>query len=658
MPDAFSLDNNTYYPAKNIVVAPSSNGVDSGKIYTEYNGRKLTLNILDRNYVIAPNPGGYDVSKKGSGVHIESGSAMLNGFAVYTKEGIDYRLPTKDEIVTDPECYYKDYALLCLHTIFDAQHNLNGNEMVNGTWYCTGITVEYVSYEDYSAHPEEYLLLGGIDEDGNIKPNDDKFTRLDAKYIYVYIEGDPETGAPPEQSTDLYTFINNFLHGYWVSKVGDNEYGELLFKTAPEHYFEEDFDYTKEDPLTSTRYGVKISKHGTTIIIKPETEAAANYVTQFLPAYLGFYQGTCKGDNNKAFDVDVFYQNFAELGKVLTSRSNADSSAGAVREVVESTSGNPAIVVEHNTKAHNGVDAGDVVYSTEDSEKIGYGADTTTKYGPTINYLKDKDNNIRTQNTSDTSKYAKMDSIYALIEVSSDTGEPTVHVISKTGTPIVKFDRTGLTGKIQLANTNNAKETNNLAWKNVLELCDNLKLVGTDGGSLYVTGFVYLGDAENPATQEVPDYANSGGMRKLKPFDVYSKGQIWSAVYNDVAEMFAFDTKSEWDVTKTPMKIMAVSKDNPGTYTVADKYNNQVIGIVSENPAFCCGGDDNCIAVPVALAGRVRVYYEGKKPKIGDYVGLSKKIPGYSTKCRKHNKNCCGRIVQIINDDIVVVLVR
>lgn len=668
MPDAFSLDNNTYYPAKDITIAPSSNGVDSGKIYTEYNGRRITLNILDRNYVIAPMPvkdtdiGGYDVEKRGNGVYIYPGDAEINGFAVYTKNGIEYRLPTKSEIVTNDECYYKGYALLCLHTIFDAQKNINGNTMVNSVWYCTGIRVEYVSYEDYTSKPEEYLLLGGVDENGNIKPNKDKYTRMDAKYIFVKIESDPETGAPPNQTTNLFDFINNFLHGYWVSKAGDNEYGELLFKSAPPKYFEEGFDYDDEDPLNSKKFGVKVTKSGGTVVIKPENESSSNIVTQILPAILGFYQGIYKGDTNKTFDADLIYQNLTEYGKVLIAKSEAGTSTsdkGVVKSTVEATDGNPAIVVEHNTKTHNGVDSGNVVYATEDTSKVGHNdEDITTKYGPTVNYLLDNNNNIRTQNTSDTSKYAKLDSLNAIIEVSSDTGEPKVHVVTKTGTPVVQLNIAGtnLEGKMLLSAVNYAKGNNNLAWKNITEIHDNLKLVGTDGGSLYATGFIYLGSAANPAATEVPDYANSGGMRKLKQYDVYSEGQIWSAVYNDVAEMFRL-SKNYLNCKSVVKRILAVDEDNPQEYVLADRHNTAVVGVVSENPAFCCGGNSDKHSVPVALAGRVSVKYEGKKPKIGDYVGISKVIPGYATKCRHNSKYRCGKIIDIIDESTVEIIV-
>lgn len=670
MPDKFNLDNNTYYPAKDITVAPSSNGVDSGKIYTEYNGRRITLNIVDRNYVIAPIPvedsdiGGYDVEKRDNKVYIYPGDAEINGFAVYTKNGIEYRLPTKEEIVTDDECYYKGYALLCLHTIFDAQSNLNGNEMVDSVWYCTGITIEYVSYKDYTEKQQEYLLLGGVDENGNIKPNKDKYTRIDAKYIFVKLEEDPETGAPPNQTTNLLDFINNFLHGYWVSKAGDNEYGELLFKSAPENYFEEGFDYETEDPLSSNKFGVKVSKHGGTIVVKPENEQSTNIVTQILSSILGFYQGLYKGDTVDLSDLDSYvnYNKSENYGKCLIIESNANKSAddkGIIKLSVAADNGSPSFVIEHNSQAHNGVDLGKVVYATNDTDNVGHGDDSDTVYKPTINYLLDKDNSIKTQNTTDISKYAKLDSLTATIEVSSDTDEPKVNIVSKSGIPTVQMNKVvnndNLVGKLILSEANEQKTDSDMAWKNVIELSDNLKLVGTNGGSLYSTGFIYLGDAVNPTTVEVPDYANSNGMRKLKQYDVYSKGQIWSAVYNDVAEMFKLS--EDLDCKSVTGKLLAVNSKDQQECVLADRHNTTIVGVVSENPAYCCGGDGLKHSVPVALAGRVNANYKGRRPKLGDYVGLDKKHPGYVTKCKHSSKYRCGKVVRVIDTSTVEIIV-
>ena len=100
--------------------------------------------------------------------------------------------------------------------------------------------------------------------------------------------------------------------------------------------------------------------------------------------------------------------------------------------------------------------------------------------------------------------------------------------------------------------------------------------------------------------------------------------------------------------------IVAVNKF--GIYEIADRNKHKnVVGVISQNPAMCVGGNGD---YPVALAGRVNVYYIGKRPKIGQYVGLSKKIPGYASVCHSWSKYRCGIVTQIINDGMVEILIK
>lgn len=662
MPSTYqiNIDQNTYYPSGNITIFPSSNAVDSGKIWTESNGRHITINITDLNYVISPNPGGYDLSYNSSAednskISIQPGKAIINGFEVNTDVVVSYRLPTSEEIVTQGD--YLGHALLCLHTLFDAQENISGNVQVGSVWYCEGIRVEYVSYEDYTNKSNEYLLLGGVKEDGTIKPNDDKFTRIDAKYILVKIEGDPETGAPPTQSTDLLTFINNFLKGYWVSKAGDNEYGELLFKSMPDGYLEEDFDYKTEDPLNSSKFGVKITKTGSTIIVKPETDADINQVTQFLPGIIGFYKGLFKGDENTTFDESII----ASGDKLSTDTYNTSNlleltvDNGVIRLKQSTNTAGPMLSVEANKTTHNGVETGNVIYAVGQNSNTADN-DVSTIYTGTINYLVDNQGRIKTVNASNTNQQISIDTINNVITIT----EPTVQGNNR---PALKLQSENNIGSVEIDSTNIGKGTNNSAWNNIVDIYDNLhvKSKTTDNlGSIQADGFIVAGNNFNPAEIEVPDFANSGGNRELKAGDIYGT-QVWSAVYNDLAEIFEIHSEDK-DKIK-PGMILAVDEKDPDYFVLADKYNKCIVGVVSENPAYCCGSAKK-LGVPVALAGRVKVKFEkfGFTPKIGNWAELHPLIPGYCTATvskRKSAENITvGRIIKVIDDETVEVLVN
>lgn len=655
-----AIDSNTYYPSGNITIFPSSNAVDSGKLFTEYNGRNITINITDLNYVVSPNPEGYLISYNNTTkkIDVTPGKAIINGFEVNTNTIISYSLPSSGNgytIVNDG--WYKGYYLLCLHTNFDALDNLEGNIQVGSTWYCSGIQILYVSKDTYEANPNEYLLLGGVKPDGTVKPNKDRFQRLDAKYILVKLEGDPETGVPPTQTTDLLTFINNYLKGYWVSKGGDNEYGQLLFKSQPNDYLEEGFDYKTEDPLNSTKFGLKIfNDTNGNIIIKPEEEAANNMITHIIPGIIGFYKGLYAGDTS--------VHNFDEVIQASSNNLNANtyikpnllkliSNYGVVRAV--SSNGGPILSIESNLGAHNNVEVGKVIYANGSGSNI-QDNDSSTAYVGTINYLVDNQGRIKTADASNTNRNIVLDAVNSLIEITQPNSnyKPILKLSGKSN------NNNDMVGIIQLSSMAYEKESNNSSWKNVVDIRDNLRVLAMSPsdslGSIQALGFIVAGSTPtgNPADITVPDIANNKNNRTLQSGDIYAK-QVWSAVYNDIAEIF--DVSDDLVGKDIVRLLLAVDNSNPTKYTLADKNNTCIVGVISENPAFCAGGDNCEHGVPVALCGRVEVKYQGKKPKIGDYVGINKRIPGYVTKCKHNSKYRCGKIIDIIDKSTVKILV-
>ena len=582
------LDNNTYYPAKSITIYPSSNAVDNGKIQLEKNLRNVTINITDLNYIIGPNPGGYDISLVDNKINIASGKALINGFEVNTTTEIQYRLPTADEIYTGEKykTKYEGFALLCLHTLFDSLENLSGNVQVGDTWYCEGIQICYPTAEEFEAHENEYLLLGGVKEDGTIKENDEKFNRIDAKYILVKIKPDPETGAPPEQSTNLLEFINNYLKGYWLSKAGDNEYGSITFRSMPDKYLEPEFDFNTEPSLKDEQYALRIDKvtsdsiqYGYINLKERNTEGTTETSTLIRPLNI-LFKGEYKDDADN-YDASIQYN---------TQTQSLD------------------FITDQNSKIFN---------FKNNQIPTQY---LTIEYGQSLQvYAKDKD-----------VKNYLIDQMGDIATVSDDkTRFVTLSAIDSS----LNLGKNGQAGKITL------KDKVSDSWENVLNAKNNMEF----DKNIYARGYIIAGNAgDDPSTIQVPDFAKIGSMRNIKSGDIWAE-QVWSAVYNDIAELF--------DVKAEPGTIIAVNSQ--GKYEIADrKKRNNVIGVVSENPAICMGSRGK---TPVALAGRVKVKYIGKMPKLGSYVGLSKK-PGYATKCSRFSKYCCGKVTAVTYDGVEILV--
>lgn len=616
-----TIDNKTYYQSGNITIYPSSNAVDGGKLGTELNFRNTTINITDLNYVVSPNPDGYSIAKEGTEIVVQPGKAIINGFEVLTSSTISYRFPTADEITS--EGYYSGYALLCLHTNFDSLENLSGNvkDELSQKWYCMGINIQYVSYADYTTKPNEYLLLGGVKTDGTVKTNKDRFNRIDAKYIKVDIKEDPETELPPTQTTNLDEFIDNYLKGYWVSKAGDNEYGPLLFKSKPTGYDAEGFEYENEDPLTSKNYSIKLDKKANKsgyINIKPEVDKSTNLNTQIGTSNISFYKGnvvddvTSILDEKATLDLTNSVSNNNKLTELLVKATNSIHFTASSAPQLSDKDTSLSLYVEdtkisHSLRATTGLNTlyipvGHNIYATD-----GF---------TTVNYLYDsaKNNGISTNNNNGS--------------ISLDPKECVIDIISNSDH----------IPRLRLEDKNNnlgVLSVQSKYWNNTLVAENNLVV----GNNLTANGFITAGTTD-PTTVTVPDVANNKANRKLQAGDIWGT-QVWSAVYNDIAEIFQIHREDK-DKIK-PGMILAVDEENPDYYIIADSKNTCVVGVVSENPAFCCGGQNVEYGVPVALAGRVDVKYSGtSKPEIGSYVGLDTNEPG---NCCVTENNIIGKVI-------------
>ena len=660
------LDTNTYYPVKNIKAYPASNSVDTAKLLSEGNLRNMHLDITDINYVVSPNPGGYDISLTAdTKVNIKPGIAMINGFEIDTNIDIQYRLPTENEVYTGDK--YKDkyegMALLCLHTIFDALNNMSGNTQVGSTWYFEGIHVCYPTVEEYENHEIEYLLLGGVSPTGEIKINDEKYTRIDAKYILLRLLADPETGAPPKQSTNLLEFVNNYLHSYWLSKAGDHEYGNITLRKKPDQYLRPGFNYEQEDLLSDTNYAIKFgrkdivsaltdnptSQEGYINLKLCDDEQYPNYVrqTHFVPAGAYIKEFNDDIDNYNLFTGYINHNDKSpafeqEVDSPNTYLTRITNSANA-----QSIIGNPCL------KNDIAVNAGNVVFDSDGfgenhpySFKLQFAQDLF--YIGAYNKTKEIQNDLYSINDSISTTYSTDPFKYINIDISAPKQQITFTTRKQEAYIHLRPD---------------AEVEANSPWRDVLDLGKNVEIEQ----NVWAHGFIVAGTKKNvvvepdaskpkdigkdPTSIEVPDFYNNGKYRKLQEGDIYAN-QVWSGVYNDIAERF--------DVKGVNVKAcLIISQNTDGDYIVCRrKYAENIIGVISENPAICMGGNG---AYAVALAGRVRVYYHGKKPKIGDYVGLSNTQAGYATKCNRFSKYCIGKVTNIeyIEDNIFVeVLVK
>ena len=636
------------YNYDEIIAFPSSNATDQGVQYTEGNTQKVVLRITEMNYTRTMNDfvprltgdkvslyAHYDIKAK-KPVDDRPGLANIKGYAVRVKPGtiIQIGLPQPDELSKQTELSPDDpnyleeyeehvgYAYLCLQVIFDQNKNLRGDDFVSGIKKMMGIQLIYCTGAYYRKNKDSLLLLGWVNEDGSdIIDNEDKVSRIDPDTIILKIEGDPIRDPwnkpfptyPPRQSATLNTeYINNLMKGYYVSKGGDNEYDDITLRVKPEKYEDPKFNWKTQD-RTSNNFAarlVKDSANNGLIIVKTHNDSATAFTTVRTPNKFGFYQGAYKG-NVQTTDAEIEY--LTNLSTTVFSSGRLikiNNTDGAVRltQRRDATGTDKAMFALESVKTeHNGVESGNVVWATNNVGNVS-DTDYSTRYTGNINYLTDGSGFIKS--VQGTASNPKANTI-TLVNNGTVNQIQVEGYLSSSPQPSLLLKKMTLQGSLTLSTSNTA------GFKNVVELKDNL-VVKKDatsglGGHIQAEGFIYSGSATDPtdSTQvSVPEFVNndqSGNptyrQRALKPGDIYGT-QVWSAVYNDLAEMFEVDENEDIK----PGDVLACSSFK-NIYTKVNAENRRsVVGIVSDNPGFILGGyDTSKKQVPVALAGRVWV---------------------------------------------------
>lgn len=265
-----------YYPNLNITAYPTSNSMDEGKINLEQNMAKIVTRITDRNYALTdgsfditldPNdpsdPSNVDGRPYTQVISVAPGQANVQGYHIITNTTL--RVPPPIEM--DPG----NHIVIGLHLAREiADNNLLGDHTIagSGTFY-EGVWISYFKYDD--PMDPDIFILGYLDWDGttmsNVVVNPEKYGRLDAKDIICYLS-DPK--HPQYEFMTLQQLVDN-LKDWYVSKLGDDEFGEILWRTRDLHI--DDIDGEIED-LNPDNWGISVVAKDpslSVITVKPST---------------------------------------------------------------------------------------------------------------------------------------------------------------------------------------------------------------------------------------------------------------------------------------------------------------------------------------------------------------------------------------------------
>ena len=248
-----------YYPYLNISCFPTSNSVDEGKLFLEENTSAFVTRITNRNYALTE--GSFDLkvdpdTTYGQVISVAPGQANIQGYHVITDSTLRIPPPTADDNLKS-----KNHIVLGMGLARDGSEHLRGDVIPYGesSYVYEGLYIGYFDFED-PMNPDIFIL-GYLDWDettgaiSNVVESGEKYGRLDAKDIIIYLS-DPK--HPEYEFLTLQELTDN-LKDWYVSKIGDDEYGEILFRTP-------------DKPTDPDNWGVSIvanNQSTSTITVKP-----------------------------------------------------------------------------------------------------------------------------------------------------------------------------------------------------------------------------------------------------------------------------------------------------------------------------------------------------------------------------------------------------
>lgn len=282
--DIVSRDNTYFYNTEDIVVFPSSNSQDEGKLTLEENVREITTRIVSRNYIVA----GFELTNNGNSVTVSEGSASIQGYNVSTISSITCKLPPSR---------HDDILIMTLAK--DGSDHVVGDVKDGDTITFAGVYITYYDIETVEKNFDKIVILGYLNykDNPNDDPNDpnDDFlidsidddrnnkTKFDAEDIQIDALGRPSIGLDsyienfkyfryneltnsmepyeiregrstdktPSYDTNLDEFFKSMPYNY-VTKYGDEMYGALYMS-----HVRDDKNTVIISPRRSTRLRVE-----------------------------------------------------------------------------------------------------------------------------------------------------------------------------------------------------------------------------------------------------------------------------------------------------------------------------------------------------------------------------------------------------------------
>lgn len=627
-----------YYEEQNIVVFPTSNSKDNGKLTLEENMRGIVTRITTRNYALTKSD--FLLALVNGKVQIQTGIGNIQGYEIVT---------TTPLLLDDPIDGPGDY-LIGFKLTKDSSDHLRGDVLDGNVTYYEGVWAGFFTLD--SKNDKDVLFIGTVHWDGSkytdLKRNPDLEHKIDASDIDVQVKGP----KPPKQSMNLQEYIDK-MPDWYVSKYGDFMVDTLEF--VQNNGVTEGVEY----PNTKSSGRITIGTSGD----------VGSEITTWTPNNHNIYS---KLLSNKNGFTGLYLKNIANNDTYIGYPNGSNSTFYISSTTTGSGGGTGSLSFQDGRITVNSTDKG--IYLS--SPKSGSSDAITLQIS----------NNVFKINTSASSTghifgydATGVDPYYTLGKLQlKSTGNQTS--INSTGNAYINITP-NINTNILLANTstkvgNNSSDyiettpTSNKQYSggSLINSIDSLGFSSSKGYGItsnmnnpYSTGTKYNRTTIDSVTGSINTvYVNPNGNSSISfsgaagksaklefdytqsrltlTGDYYVNGDIhatrvYNAVYNDYAELYRRASLSE-DIE--PGDVIEV--DDNGNYTKSkNRCSNRVVGVCSDTYGHLLGGENELSIeenlkkyIPVGISGRVVVKVVGNINP-GDLL-ISSDIPGVATK--------------------------
>lgn len=657
-----------YYPTSDIIVFPSSNSYDEGKLTLEENIRDIVTRITNRNYAL---PSGnyskdgnevdsFNVTSESDKIKIDIGSANING----------YKVVTNNPIYIDPPTVGTTPIELGMILTYDGSDHVRGDKTDGATTIFEGVWIGYLSEYPYEYNKRDSLMIAILDYNGSnivITRNPEIDHRIDANEVSVTIPGP----KPPQQIINLQQYINK-MPDWYVSKYGDSicgdQYGdgELKFYKLPD---------SSRPSLTLTQGNISDTELGGEVISTAYN--SSNTVTTKLSSAITGRSGI--SFNMIGTTISDGFIGYT-VGNSELFELSADSAAINMRSGqidINSNNGKKIVLSSKNGTLNDlflellpnriSIDNNASPFSTG---AFSWAIDND---GGEVKY---KVGNLTIKNHNPNSSYAESTIDNGNIRININPGIITNDIFTdriitnKSGyynnSNYIDIDE-------KLSKYHNGKLTTSIDGTGIITNELTIKQVGSsfayggieastsgtkssltilstrsDTNSTPTTSELIFRYKEGPATKSitispVSCNSNDSGTTALKiSGNLYvdnniRASKVYNAVYNDYAEWYERDDLSE---VIEPGDVIEMNPST-GKYRKATiSMSKMVVGVCSDSYGHILGGDElgdmednNKKYIPVGIAGRVMVKVSGTV-RIGDILvsagnGLAKALDDY-----------------------------